>query len=88
MPCWDCSTMGNGICGTVEPAVTAIEPDSPADEGEQIDAAELAELGATMEPCAFDEAEGPACYWDASTRGDKQGDSFIWTGTDLIYAAK
>lgn len=77
-PCWDCATMGNGICGTA----------SDADEGEQLTAAELAELGATMEPCAFDEAAGLACYWDATTRGNKQGDSFIWTGTDLIYAAK
>lgn len=92
MPCWDCRTMGNGICGTVEPAVTAIEPGvddaAAADEGEQLTAAELAELGATMQPCAFDEGEGPACYWDATTRGNKRGVSFIWTGADLIYASK
>lgn len=41
-------------------------------------------------PCVTDETgpDFPACYWDASERGNGLGQSFTWTGTELIYTSK
>lgn len=42
-----------------------------------------------LPPCVNDEAEeGIApCYWDAATRGNKQGHSFIWDGHAITYTS-
>jgi hypothetical protein len=77
---------------SVAPATaSAVEPCSDCDpnEGETIDSTELAEIAAAdaaaLPPCATDEATGPACYWDAQLQGNGLGQSFTWTGTELIY---
>lgn len=43
-----------------------------------------------LEPCVTDETDAsiPACYWDADTQGNGQGDSFIWTGSLTIHLSK
>ena len=38
----------------------------------------------TFAPCETDEAR-TVCYWDAGTRGNGEGRSFLSTGTDVIY---
>ena len=69
-PCWDCSTMGNGICG---PAVAPCEVGSTYWE-------------CAMSPCVTEGADGAPCYWDATQRGNGIGRSFIWTGSEVIYS--
>jgi len=36
--------------------------------------------------CLTDETgpDIPACYWDAAQRGNHQGTSFVWTGSEVI----
>lgn len=37
-------------------------------------------------PCITEDYDGPtACFWDASTRGNGLGQSFTWTGSEVIY---
>lgn len=34
-----------------------------------------------LPPCASDDIDGHACYWNAAKRGNHQGDSFVVVGT-------
>lgn len=46
-------------------------------------AAPLAAAG--YPPCLTEEVEQQApCYWDAAHRGNLEGTSFIWTGSELV----
>ncbi len=40
-----------------------------------------------MQLCANDEIDESidACFWNAKMQGNKQGQSFIWDGTNIIY---
>ncbi len=36
--------------------------------------------------CPSEDYDGPtACYWDAHTRGNHEGQSFIWDGHTIHY---
>ena len=49
----------------------------------------MAGVEVTIPPCASEDTEqATPCYWDAPTRGNGQGDSFIWTGSATIYTTK
>lgn len=45
----------------------------------------LSLVGSPLPACATEDIEGSsACYWDAVTRSNGQGENFIWTGSQLI----
>jgi hypothetical protein len=44
---------------------------------------------ATALDCPSEDYSGPtACHWDASKQGNGQGQSFMWTGSKVIYSSK
>lgn len=46
-------------------------------------------VGSPLQPCASEDTEGStACYWDASARGNGQGQSFIWTGSTTVLLSR
>lgn len=44
--------------------------------------------GTTYIPCATEDYEGRTpCFWDAGARSNGKGQSFIWTGTRVVYTS-
>lgn len=44
---------------------------------------------AALPACQDEDYSGPvACQWDAAQHGNGRGDSFTWTGSQVIYSHK
>ena len=44
-----------------------------------------ATLSHFLPPCDFEDSTGTVCFWDASSRGNGQGQSFIVVGKSVYY---
>jgi len=62
-PCFDCHIMGNGVCGSPEGDVKYLKDLPPCDNEDGT----VTSNGVSVS----------LCYWDATTRGNGVGDSFI-----------